>query len=175
MEATVNLEAPFVKPFAQADVGVTFSVAYVFAGPERKNDLRSFLQTWADGFKDIELRMREIDTVRGEAADHDLSAPKLQEAFIDEVRCARYDATISTPPCNTFSRVLYANKRGPPPCRSKLYPWGFPWLQGANLRRINKGNELMKFNIAVLNAAASSGTLVSIVFHITLSEACAPT
>ena len=66
--------APLMKPCKARPTkgGFTMSVQYFSAGEERRNDLRSFLERWTQGYKDMNLDMDEVDILRG-GIDHDLS------------------------------------------------------------------------------------------------------
>ena len=104
-----------------------FRVLYVFAGVKRKPDVGSHLQELANSC-DFTLECHEIDFYRDPT--HNVLEGKFWKS-LDKVTSKYYDIVIVTPPCNTFSRSLNANRLGPRPMRSKEWPWGFPWLEGA--------------------------------------------
>ncbi|CAE8719608.1 unnamed protein product [Polarella glacialis] len=61
-----------------------------------------------------------------------------------------YDYVLMSPPCNSWTRVLFANRRGPSPVRSAQHPWGFPWLKKADKLRAELGNCFVKHCLAIL-------------------------
>ena len=154
-----QLPPPLLKPLRWKSPNgeeANFSIAYFFAGHKRHNDIGDFIARWCDSYEDIKLRMVEIDTLRG-GKDHDLSASDMRQRYLDDVEEGKHHTVISTPPCSGFSRVLYANNRGPKPLRNRRYPWGFPWLTAGDRRKVEKDNALIKFNFQVLKAVASAG------------------
>ena len=100
--------------------------------------------------------MSEVDILRG-GQEHDLSDAELRRAHLEAQIIP--DVTIATPPCNTHSRVLYANERGPRPGRNRAYPYGFPWLKSPLKEKIDQANEFVSFSIDLLKAAAAAGKL----------------
>ena len=70
----------------------------------------------------------------------------------------KFDAAIITPPCNTHSRALFANKWGPRPYRSRRYPMGFPWLEGAIKAKIETANKLIEVAFRLAEAAYRGNT-----------------
>ena len=135
-----------------------FTILYLFAGPKRRSEIGDFIREWADSYEGMVITMLEWDTLRG-GQDHDLSREDLQKSAIAKVVQKEVQAVIATAPCGGFSRAHYANTDGPPPLRSLLYPWGFPWLTGGPLRKTKLENTLVEFTIKTLQAAASVATL----------------
>ena len=68
---------------------------------------------------------------------HDLLNSDLQHALIADVQGHAVDFLSICPPCATWSRALL-NKliKGPLPLRSKVHPWGSPWLSGVRKDKI---------------------------------------
>ena len=89
-----------------------------------------------------QLIMQEIDLLRDKT--HDLSELDKQKEWL--LKAEQADVIISTPPCSDFSRAKWANSRGPPPLRNKLYPRGFPWLSTFNRSKVEMNNNLIQFN-----------------------------
>ena len=116
-----------------------FRVLYVFAGVKRKSDVGSHLQELANSC-DFTLECHEIDLYRDPT--HNVLENTFWKSLVDKVTCRYYDIVIITPPCNTFSRSLNANRLGPRPMRSKEWPWGFPWLEGENSPKMRRGKPL---------------------------------
>eukprot|EP00972_Heterocapsa_arctica_P090361 13329281-Heterocapsa_arctica.AAC.1 len=53
-----------------------------------------------------------------------------------------YDIIIVAPPCNTFTRAVFANNLGPRPVRDLAWPDGFPWLEPERRLLADQGTEL---------------------------------
>ena len=124
-----------------------FHVLYIFAGKPRKADIRSELMDVAVA-NGREISVEEVDICRGSA--HDLLDDRVFNIYLHKIRQRHYDVVIVTPPCNTFSRARCNKGSGPPPLRSRVYPWGFPWLYGARKDKIDKANILMRRSFEVM-------------------------
>ena len=61
------------------------------------------------------------------------------------------------PPCGTWSRALWANDHGPRPLRSSVHPWGFPWLEGPKLDKVNKSNSMVELCLQAITIALQQG------------------
>ena len=83
----------------------------------------------------------------------DLSNPRTQTSFLERVRDGSYFAVILSPPCSTFSRAPWRNRRGPRPIRSHDYPDGLPGLRWAERRKARLGNTLADFSLRTATAA----------------------
>ena len=133
----------------------SFRVLYLFAGNPRKADVRFWLTQFctARGFT---LEMLEIDVCRD--ASMDLLDEDQARRFLQEIQAGRWDFVIVTPPCNTFSRARCSTRTpGPKPVRSRLYPFGFPWLSSKLLNLVQNGNQFVKFSIECCNVALQRG------------------
>ena len=71
----------------------------------------------------IDVTFDEVDVQIG-GDDHDLMNPQNQEWW--ESRLDSYDLVTIAPPCNTWSRLLFRDRKGPRPLRDFRHPWGFP-------------------------------------------------
>ena len=140
------------------DEGTSFLVFYFFAGMDRHNDIGHYLREWASTYEDIKLTIEEVDILRA-GKSHDLSRANIRDFYKKELRTKKADASIITPPCSGFSRAHYSNEDGPPPGRSSMYPWGFPWNDGALKRMLDLENLLLEFSFEVLEEAARLGSL----------------
>ena len=103
----------------------TFHVLYIFAGEPRKADIKAELKGIAAA-NSLVVSVEEVDICRG--SGHDLLDDRIFNIYLYKIRQRHYDVVIVTPPCNTFSRARCNKGTGPPPIRSRDYPWGFPWL-----------------------------------------------
>ena len=83
----------------------------------------------------------------------DLSNLQTQNSFLERVRDGSYFAVVLSPPCSTFSRAPWRNRRGPRPIRSYEYPDGLPGLRWAERRKARLGNILAHFSLRVAAAA----------------------
>lgn len=90
--------------------------------------------------------MTEIDLLR--SADHNLAIEESQASWLDKLYL--YDFVLTTPPCCTHSRAVWANSNGPHPIRSRKYPLGFPWLSDKDRQKADLFNGLIDFSWKVL-------------------------
>jgi hypothetical protein len=51
-------------------------------------------------------------------------------------------SVLSTPPCESFTRSRFVYG-GPPPLRSAVHPYGFPWLGAKDAEKVNDANKLV--------------------------------
>ena len=65
-----------------------------------------------------------------------------------------------SPPCGTWSRAPWANVFGPRPLRSWGHPWGFLWLEGARLRKVNGSNSMIRLCLEVITLLQSQGFVI---------------
>ena len=109
---------------------------YLFAGSKRKADVSHYLSL--QGWDTVEM-----DILRSK--DHDLSIPSIAAEVLCRTRQAKFQALLGSPPCDTFSRVKYANTNGPAPQRSASFLRGFSWLRGDRLKAVRIANALTDF------------------------------
>ena len=149
---------PSAKPVSHPNLQIVFSEApcttiqessidfpilqavYFFAGDRRSGDIGFWLDQicWEQGFR---LEMQEFDLLRNPA--HDLSVIETQAKWISELDL--YNFVICTPPCSGHSRIQWANKYGPHPVRSAMWPRGFPWLSRVDRKRAAINDNLIDF------------------------------
>ena len=111
-------------------------VVYLFAGHQRKSDVKSHLQTLFGS----QLHMREFDIIG--SPTHDILDDACWRSIFAEIREFKPHVILATPPCNTFSRARRSHRSqwGPPPIRDFVHPLGFPWLSNANKYKADCGN-----------------------------------
>ena len=126
--------------------GFTLRVLYLFAGTERKTSVVAHLRRVA-AEKGWKLAAEEIDLKRSQ--DMDLTQEQLQDQIVSRIKRGEFHVVICTPPCSTWSRVRMANLRGPPPLRSRLHTWGFPWVSKKYEKELKIGSDLVRFSIRV--------------------------
>ena len=120
---------------------------YLFAGEKRRSDVCSFL-------KGLGWSTIEFDIIRNRKQD--LTKQRVQEQLLSQIKKGRFQALVTSPPCDTFSRVKFANRFGPQPTRSKDHPRGFPWISGERRRTNELANVLMDFSFAAIIAQATT-------------------
>ncbi|CAE8725125.1 unnamed protein product [Polarella glacialis] len=148
--AITSETGPAAKPVLE------FKVLYLFAGDHRKCSLKECLSALF-GKKEgkalkksftVLLVFEEWDILRGD--EFDLSKKTVQENLNAKITAGVYDYVLMSPPCNSWTRVLFANRWGPSPVRSAQHPWGFPWLKKADKLRAELGNCFVKHCLAIL-------------------------
>eukprot|EP00973_Karenia_brevis_P075057 10429593-Karenia_brevis.AAC.1 len=55
--------------------------------------------------------------------DCDIINDKVWEEVLENLGSGAYDILLVTPPCNTYSRAVFANRRGPEPFRNQDHPF----------------------------------------------------
>ncbi len=123
-------------------------VLYLFSGDVRRSDIHSALRQLCNS--KVQLNMVEIDNLR-DPVGGDLSQERQQEEVLADIGEGAYDVVICTSPCESWTRALFANRQGPRPCRSKDWPWGFPWAAPKNRARAELGNIFIMFTIRIFN------------------------
>ena len=89
----------------------------------------------------------EVEMVDIQVKPHlDLTQKAVQERLLSKIASGEYFAVLISPPCSTFSRVTWANKRGPRPVRSYVWPKGFTRLSWTERKRANWGNIMADFS-----------------------------
>ena len=116
-------------------------ILYLFAGERRKNDIRAKLEIKCKR-REVGLILKEVDLLLHGEEDNMLD-DKAWHRVMESIDRGDWDLQIVTPPCSDFSRVKYANKRGPRPTRSRQYPRGYPWLKGKEKQKTMAANLLV--------------------------------
>ena len=63
---------------------------------------------------------------------------------------------VMVPRTPTWSRIQATNTRGPRPTRSRRFPWGLPWAQGAQSSRLDDENALFHLALDCMSAFLGS-------------------
>ena len=102
----------------------------------------------------------EMDILR--SASDDLSSQEKRDRIMTDLANGVYDALAASPPCDTFSRVKFANRFGPQPVRTATDLEGFKWLKGEKKRITDIGTVLAKFTLkaATVQAKTSPGIVL---------------
>ena len=129
---------------------------YLFAGEKRHSSVKDYLV-------DLGWQVEEIDILRSKG--HDLTKAKFSSAILSKIKNNEYEAILGSPPCDTYSRVKFANRLGPRPTRTKEYRRGFPWLSGQHKRLAQLANTLTDFTWqAALEQAKQTPGLLALEF-----------
>jgi hypothetical protein len=130
------------------------SVLYVFCGELRKSDVGELLRSLQTS-NQITLHLVEVDLVRSDS--HNMTAEGFWTSLVRRILQKEFQVIIMTPPCSTFSRARNSNSWGPPPVRSKRFPWGYPWLSGRHLQGVSIANLFIRQTFEGCQAAHSVG------------------
>ena len=118
-------------------------VLYLFAGVERKADVRNYLVELAkrDNFC---LKGLQLDILRNEG--HDLHRDDVWRWVSQQLQSGMVDLFLVAPPCNTHSRVRcqYRQYGGPRPLRDFNFPHGYPWLSNDNKQKVQLADDLVQ-------------------------------
>ena len=130
-----------------------YKILYLFSGTHRQSSFASNMEELA---KEANLRVTvvEVDIELGE--EHDLSKDEVKQMWLSRIASGEFDAVVVTPPCSTYSRVRMANMRGPPPLRSKDFPYGFPWLRNHLKKQAELGTCLVDFTMEVFRVVVEA-------------------
>ena len=113
-------------------------ILYIFSGKPRKNSVSSWLRRLSKTFGvDIEVEMVDIQV----RPFLDLTQSEVQRRLLNKIAAGRYFAILLSCPCSTFSRVTWANRKGPRPVRSYRYRRGM-----VRLKKANWGNTMTDFS-----------------------------
>ena len=126
-------------------------VLYVFSGKPRKNSIKFWLRKLSKQFQvAIEVEMIDIQV----PPHHDLTKESVQKHLSNKIASGRYYAVLLNPPCSTFTRVVWANRRGPRPVRSFTCPRGFTRMTWAERKRARWGNTMADFTFEAFQTQA---------------------
>jgi hypothetical protein len=118
---------------------------YLFAGPKRRSGIAFLLGK-------LGWEVKEYDILR--CKSHDLTMPATQQLLLRRIVANEFSAVLGSAPCDTFTRVKFANNLGPAPTRSSVEPRGFSHLRGGARLANELGNILMDFLFEALHAQA---------------------
>lgn len=131
---------------------------YLFAGRQRKFSVAYYLRKMAKEFK-CKIEVVELDILRDRKCD--FTRPKVQRKWLQRIQRGEFHALVSSPPCSTFSRAVWANDGGPFPLRSRAHLRGFPWNAPKRKTKARWGNILADFSFeAIRRQLLHPGTFV---------------
>ena len=90
----------------------------------------------------MKVVMEEID-VSNQAKKHNMLQKRNKELYLGKIARGEYAAVIASPPGSTFSRVRWANRKGPRPIRCARHLRGFPRLSWARKKEVENANALI--------------------------------
>ena len=141
VEGTIGAKATIIKKRKVQELS-NGSALYLFAGPKRKSSISAMLRK-SNWF------VLEIDILQG-GSSHDLTRTGVRQKLLDRVAAGEFNLVLTSPPCNTFSRVKFANDWGPRPSRTAKFLRGLPWLPPAVKRQVQLANTLVDFNFELI-------------------------
>ena len=129
-------------------------VLYIFSGRPRKNSVSSWLKKLSKHLGiAVEVEMVDI-RVRPFL---DLTDHGTQQRLLNKIAAGRYFAVLISPPCSTFSRVTWANRKGPRPVRSFTHPRGMARLTWSERKRADWGNTMADFAFEAFTTQMAHG------------------
>ena len=87
---------------------------------------------------------------------HILTLGKIQDRIISEIRGRKDDLMLLSPPCDSYTRVKFANPWGPRPLRSAEMPHGFDYLNASEKRTVQLADILAQFSWDAIDAHLES-------------------
>jgi hypothetical protein len=129
-------------------------VLYLYAGIERKASMGAAILELIMQHEHLELD--EVDILRG-GKEHDMLSNTITDEFGRRIDLGEFDVVLASPPCCTFTRVQFANRRGPLPVRSRQYPRGLPTLVGTQKAKADHGNQHAATTADLLRRQAQAG------------------
>ena len=131
---------------------MTFTILYLFSGRHRDTSFAVQMKELGRS-RGVTVSVEEVDIEFG--ASFDLSVQEIRQHYLSKIQRGDYDAVVCTPPCSTYSRVRMANMRGPPPLRSREFPFGFPWLSNKHKKEAELGTMLVDYTLEVAEMVAT--------------------
>ena len=103
----------------------------------------------------------QIDMVDIRVRPHlDLTKASVQKELLNKISSGFYAAIILSPPCSTFTRATFSNRRGPRPVRSYVHLRGHLRLTWTERRKANWGNSMTDFSFQVCKLVQDMDTIV---------------
>jgi len=133
-----------------------FVAVHMFSGRRRSDDFHEFLQqlSWEFAFyvhiEDYDITIKE---------EFDLYDDKFYNKLLSRGSTGQIAVYLGGPPCNTWSLARYAGPPGPPPLRSRAYPWGLPHLSGSQKKLCQNHDILLLRHIELCKAVGRAGGL----------------
>ena len=130
---------------------------YLFSGCPRKGSVSHWTRKLAAKWH-IKV---QIDMVDIKVKPHlDLTRSSVQQSLLNKVESGYYVAIIMSPPCSTFTRATFSNRKGPRPVRNFVHLRGMPRLTWTERKKADWGNVMTDFTYEICKAVRKSYTLV---------------
>ena len=123
------------------------NVLYCYAGEKRKSAMREAIE--AELHEREALALEEIDLLQG-GAQHDLLDKSVEGRLAERIDAMEFDCTLCSPPCESWTRLKFANGRGPGPVRSRAWTHGFPWNKPQQQAEAEAGSAHVSVSINLL-------------------------
>ena len=135
----------------------TCKVLYLFSGCSRKGSVSFWTRKLAAKWQ-VKV---QIDMVDIKVRPHlDLTKGAVQQSLLNKIKAGVYAAIIMSPPCSTFTRATFSNRRGPRPVRTFVHLRGLPRLTWTERKKANWGNVMTDFSYEVCKAVRKTHTIV---------------
>ena len=135
----------------------TCKVLYLFSGCARKGSVSFWTRKLAAKWH---LKV-QIDMVDIKVRPHlDMTKRAVQQSLLNKIKAGVYAAIILSPPCSTFTRATFSNRRGPRPVRTFVHLRGLPRLTWTERKKANWGNVMTDFSYEVCKAVRKEDTIL---------------
>ena len=132
-------------------------ILYLFSGSPRKGSVKS----WATKLAAKWGVKVQVDMVDIKVRPHlDLTKDSVQRDLLNKISAGYYAAIILSPPCSTFTRATFSNRKGPRPVRSYVHLRGLSRLTWTERKKANWGNTMTDFSFQVCKAVQNMDTML---------------
>ena len=132
-------------------------ILYLFSGSPRKGSVKS----WATKLAAKWGVKVQVDMVDIKVRPHlDLTKDSVQRDLLNKISAGYYAAIILSPPCSTFTRATFSNRKGPRPVRSYVHLRGLTRLTWTERKKANWGNTMTDFSFQVCKAVQNLDTML---------------
>ena len=116
----------------------TLRVLYLYCGSKRRADLREWLEKLValdPAFEAIsDVHITEVDTLL-DPIQSDLGDTEIQDKYLGEVRNGQFHLTIMSPPCGSWTRIVWTNTLGPTAVPHPRMPLGLRMGQAGRVQQ----------------------------------------
>ena len=125
-------------------------VLYIFSGKSRKGSVSH----WCSILSKRHSRAVKVEMVDIKVKPHiDLTQKSNRDKILQKMKDTKYNVIIFSPPCSTFSRAPWSNRKGPRPVRSFVKPRGLTRLSWTERKKAEWGNTLKEFTFEAIALA----------------------
>lgn len=125
-------------------------VLYIFSGKSRKGSVSH----WCSKLSKRHSRAVKVEMVDIKVTPHiDLTQKSNRDKILQKMKDKNYNVIIFSPPCSTFSRAPWSNRKGPRPVRSFVQPRGLTRLSWTERKKAEWGNTLKEFTFEAIALA----------------------